>query len=314
MESAILYDSTLCTACRGCQVACKQWWELPAVSTTNRGTYENPPDLSSETWNKIRFREIGQNGTVRWLFTRYSCMHCTAAACVWVCPTYARGYHELGFVTIDQERCIGCARCVAYCSFKVPRLGRHDVSRRIAVELGAPRAVAYKCNFCKDRVEDGLTPACVKTCPSGALQFGERTDLVKQGRARVDALKATNPKAYLYGENKPEDLHVMYVLTEDPGVHDLPDKLPVDAYPEFDEKAFPGWYNQAVADGRLSVFPSGAQPGWYLQPPGEPAIGWRTPALWSLLGFGAIGGGMALWWVTRRRERLAKEKQKGREG
>src|SRR4030065_2232386 len=104
-EKAILFDTSKCIACRACQVACKEWWELPAVSTKTRGTYETPPDLSAETWNKIRFSEIGQNGTVRWLFTRQACMHCTTAACVWVCPTYARTYSSLGFITIDQERC-----------------------------------------------------------------------------------------------------------------------------------------------------------------------------------------------------------------
>jgi len=75
MPKAMLFDSSKCMACRGCQVACKQWWELPAVSTTNQGTYENPPDLSAETWNMIKCREIGNNGTVRWLFTRQACMH-----------------------------------------------------------------------------------------------------------------------------------------------------------------------------------------------------------------------------------------------
>ena len=133
-EKAILFDGTKCTACRGCQVACKQWWELPAVTTTNRGTYENPPDLSAETWNKMMFREVGDNGTLRWLFTTQRCMHCTEAVCVWVCPTYARQYGEHGSVVIDQDRCIGCGRCVVFCPFQVPKFGAQDVSARIPVE------------------------------------------------------------------------------------------------------------------------------------------------------------------------------------
>ncbi len=309
-EKAILFDTTKCMACRACQVACKQWWELPAVSTTNRGTYENPPDLSAETWNKIRFSEIGQNGTVRWLFTRQSCMHCTEAVCVWVCPTYARSYNAPGYVVIDQERCIGCGRCAAYCPFGVPRIGKDNVSPRLAVQLGAPRDIAYKCEFCNDRVEDGLAPACVKTCPPEALRFGERAELVKQGRARVDALKTTYPKARLYGEKELGGLHVVYVLTDAPSVHGLPEGPKFGTYTKFDENAFPGWYVKAVADGKLPAFPSEARPEWYLQSAGAPVIGWKTPVLWSLVGLGVIGVGVALWWTIRRRMTQQKEKQK----
>ncbi len=320
---AILFDTTKCIACRACQVACKQWWELPAVPTTNRGTYENPPDLSAETWNKIRFSEIGQNGTLRWLFARQSCMHCTTAACVWVCPTYARMYHALGYVTIDQERCIGCGRCVEYCPFEVPRLGSHNISPRIKVEAGTPRIVAYKCKFCEDRVEDGLSPSCVKTCPTGALQFGERDVLVKQGRAKVDSLRVVYPNAYLYGENELGGLHLMYVLTEEPHIQGLPDKPRLGTYPQFDENTFPDWYVQAIAGGRLPVFPPEARAEWYMQPklvpaprrpepawptaPARPAIGWAAPVLWGWFGLGVASG---LSWVIRRRMTQKGKEQK----
>ncbi|MCK4724028.1 MAG: 4Fe-4S ferredoxin, partial [Dehalococcoidia bacterium] len=81
MAKAILYDATKCTACRACQVACKQWNELEAEETTNRGTYENPPDLSPQTWLKIKFMpEVKRNGKIDWLFTRQACMHCTDAS------------------------------------------------------------------------------------------------------------------------------------------------------------------------------------------------------------------------------------------
>lgn len=309
-EKAILFDASKCIACRACQVACKQWWELPGVATTNRGTYENPSDLSAETWNRIRFKEIPQNGTVRWVFTRQSCVHCTEAVCVWVCPTYARSYNELGYVVIDQERCIGCGRCAAYCPFGVPRIGKDNVSPRMAVQLATPRSIAYKCEFCKDRVEDGLAPACVKTCLSKALRFGERAELVEQGRARVDALKVTYPKARLYGEKELGGLHVIYILTEEPDAHGLPEKPQFGIYTRFDEKALPIWYNKAVADGKLSVFPAGARPEWYLQSAGAPEIGWKMPVLWSLVGLGVIGVSAGLWWMLRRRMTHQKEKQK----
>ena len=102
-DKAILYDSTLCTACRACQVACKQWNENQAVKTTNQGSYENPPALTPETWLKIEFREVERGGRLAWLFSRRACMHCTDAACVKVCPTGALRHHELGFVTYDKD-------------------------------------------------------------------------------------------------------------------------------------------------------------------------------------------------------------------
>ncbi|UCC17403.1 MAG: 4Fe-4S dicluster domain-containing protein, partial [Dehalococcoidales bacterium] len=80
MPKAILVDLRKCTGCRGCQVACKQWNELPAVSTTNRGTYENPPDLSAHTWSVLKFKEISVNGNLKWLFSKWQCMHCLQPA------------------------------------------------------------------------------------------------------------------------------------------------------------------------------------------------------------------------------------------
>ena len=322
-EKAILYDATWCTACRGCQAACKQWNEndevIPeeenGVKSVNRGSYENPPDLSPQTWLKMEFREVERNGKVDWLFTRHACMQCTTAACVWVCPTYARTHDDLGSVTIDLERCIGCGRCGEYCPFDVPKLGSYDVSPRFVVELGVPKIVSYKCTFCKDRLEDGLTQACVKTCPTNALLYGDHDELVTEGRKRVQSLKAKGySNAYLYGENELGGLHVMYVLADEPTVYGLPEKPQVGTYPEFDETTFPDWYSEAIADGRLPVFPSGARREWYLQPqlvpalgppepawppvPAGPGIGWGTPALLTWFGLGVAG---ALGWLIRRR-------------
>ncbi|MBI2907978.1 MAG: 4Fe-4S dicluster domain-containing protein [Chloroflexi bacterium] len=320
-EKSVLFDTTKCIACRACQVACKQWWELPATLTANRGTYENPPDLSAETWNKIRFEETGgRDGTVRWLFTRQACMHCTEAPCVWVCPTYARTHHALGYVSTDQERCIGCGRCVEFCPFEVPRLDGDNISPRVTVKASIPRTVAYKCKFCEDRLAEGLSPSCVKTCPTGALQFGDRTMMVEQGRGRVAGLAATHPRAYLYGENELRGLHVMYVLTDDPHIYGLPDKPRLGVYPEFDENTFPDWYVKAVAGKSLPLFPPEARPDWYMQPklaptPGPPEpespkrlagrdMGWGGPALSGWLAIGVVG---ALSWVIRRKSQRGQE-------
>ena len=216
---AILYDATKCTACRACQVACKQWNELKAVVTTNRGTYENPPDLSWDTWIKMEFREVGNNGNFRWLFTRRACMHCTDAGCVTVCPTKALYYHESGFVAYDESKCSGCGYCVEACPFAVPRSGSGFITGIRTM---------HKCTFCQDRVTNDMEPACVKTCPTGALTYGDRATLLAEGKSRVDSLGGN---ANLYGENQLDGLHVLYVLDDTPAVYGLPvdPQVPVSA-------------------------------------------------------------------------------------
>ncbi|MEW6033322.1 MAG: 4Fe-4S dicluster domain-containing protein [Chloroflexota bacterium] len=212
-EKAILFDPTKCTACRGCQVACKQWNELEAVPTVNLGSYENPPDLSPNTYIKMRFKELEYDKSLEWLFTRRSCMHCTNAACVEVCPTGALSHHPLGFIDYNEDLCSGCGYCSQFCPFQVPRMSGSSIT-------GIRKA--SKCLFCADRVTNNLIPACVKTCPPHALQFGDQDQMLLLGRQRVKELKAKYPDAYLYGEDELGGLHVMYVLPHKPTVHGLP--------------------------------------------------------------------------------------------
>jgi len=220
-DKAILFDATKCMACRGCQVACKQWNELKAITTTNRGSYENPPDLSPNNWITIKFREKAESDTFQWFFSRRSCMHCTDAACVEVCPSGALFHNEYGFVAYDKEKCIGCGYCVEFCPFDVPRLDAEVVSGVGKMD---------KCTLCTtpglDRLSIGEEPACVKTCPTGALTYGDRDELVAEGRRRVDSLKTPHSEAYpqamLYGETELGGLHVLYVLADSPELYSLP--------------------------------------------------------------------------------------------
>lgn len=213
IQKAILYDASKCIACRGCQASCKQWNDLPGTKTTNRGSYENPSTLSPNTWLKLNFIEVSRNGDggVAWLFNRRSCMHCTDAGCVMVCPTGAVYQHGLGFTAQDTSRCSGCGYCVHACPFHVPSLS--------GSQLTGLRTM-YKCNFCQGRVSQGLEPACVKSCPTRALQFGDRGKLLLEAQKRVEALKAVRdpttgeslyPNAMLYGDTEMKGLHVLYV-------------------------------------------------------------------------------------------------------
>jgi formate dehydrogenase iron-sulfur subunit len=234
-EKAILYDATKCTACRGCQVACKQWNEndeyIPppsdpnGVQASNWGSYENPPDLSPTTWLKMRFMEEETDGKLRWLFTRQACMHCTDAACVRVCPNGSLYHHELGFVAYNRDTCTGCGYCADACPFAIPRSDRN---------IWSGLAKMDKCTFCTsqglDRIAEGWEPACVKTCPPGALQYGDRNELVAKGKARVADLQAQGySKANLYGETELGGLHVMYVLEDSPAIYKLPENPKVSA-------------------------------------------------------------------------------------
>ncbi len=217
---AMLIDTSKCTACRGCQVACKQWNDLEGweySKTLNWGSYENPPDLSPQTWTRIRFHEYEGDSQLQWLFTKLGCMHCGDAACVKVCPTGALKKHaELGIVTVEWELCNGCGYCRQFCPFDIPRLESDTLTGK---------GTAFKCHFCQDRVTNGLLPACVKTCPSGALSFGGWADMRDEGLDRVQAIKAMGfTEARLYGDNLVGGLSRLYVLTAPPASYGLPDR------------------------------------------------------------------------------------------
>jgi len=210
MAKSMLIDTSKCTACRACQVACKQWNQLPAEDTEFTGTYENPPGFSPITWMKVTFNEVEVGDEVRWYFGNQRCVHCSDAACKLVCPVGAISHSETGAVVIDEEKCIGCNYCVANCTFNVVGFNRRE-------------NVAQKCTFCEDRVANGLKPACATACPTGAIEYGDRSDLIKKAQARVADLRANgDTRARIYGLEELNGTGMMYVLRDVPQNHALP--------------------------------------------------------------------------------------------
>jgi formate dehydrogenase iron-sulfur subunit len=219
---AMYIDSSKCMACRGCQVACKQWNEnrgyVPGVrETTNVGSYENPLSLDPQTWTRIKFSEYDDpDRGFQWLFLKEGCMHCKEAVCVDVCPTHALKYGPYGIVTYERELCNGCGYCTQFCPFGVPKL---DVINALTGE-----AKSSKCVFCQDRTTNGLMPACVKTCPAAALGWGDRNEMLAKAETRVGELKDKFgfPQANVYGKTELGGLGRIYVLTAPPEAYGLP--------------------------------------------------------------------------------------------
>ena len=142
-RKAMLIDESQCTACRGCQVACKQWNDLEGWSyskTVNHGSYENPMHLSPQTWTRIKFTEYEDADTFRWLFLKEGCMHCGDPACVAVCPTKALKQKPDGRVTLEPALCNGCGYCSQFCPFDVPQLETYGLFSGEAKVPSAPSA------------------------------------------------------------------------------------------------------------------------------------------------------------------------------
>ncbi|MGI6307790.1 MAG: 4Fe-4S dicluster domain-containing protein [Dethiobacteria bacterium] len=201
-------DTTKCIGCRSCQVACKNWNQLPATETAFAGSYENPSDLSSETWSRVRFNEHADNGEVKWYFSFYSCMHCSEPACINVCQFDALSKSGTGPVIVDRELCKGCGACAAVCPFQVPRTGGGKM---------------WKCTFCTDRIGNGLETACAKACPTGTISFGDADEKIAEAEARVSLLQERGyANAQIYGKEELGGLSVIYILADTPDKYGLP--------------------------------------------------------------------------------------------
>jgi formate dehydrogenase iron-sulfur subunit len=201
---AFFIDTTKCTACRGCQIACKSWNRLPASKTLQQGSHQNPVDLSPRTWKLIRFSEIiDPTGRLAWLFFPDQCRHCVDPPCSYVPDTP-------GAIMVDEKTgaVIHASKLSAYpledvkdsCPYNIPRSNQGS-------------NIFAKCTMCLDRIRHNLPPACVKACATGTMNFGDYDRMAEKALRSLTERKLKNPKACL------TDMHnvrVFYLLDSDP--------------------------------------------------------------------------------------------------
>jgi formate dehydrogenase iron-sulfur subunit len=217
-------DTTVCIGCKACEVACKEWNQLPArnggVGTLSGQSYDNTLRLDGIHWRHVKFIEqfSPDRRDGRWLMMSDVCKHCVQAGCMEVCPTGAIIRTEFDTVVIQSDACNGCRNCIAACPFGV-------------IDVNPVSGTAQKCTLCYDRMKVGLEPACAKACPTQSINFGPIADLKKMAQARLGQLeKAGESRAQLYGadEKMLGGLNSFYLLVDKPEVYGLPPdpKLP----------------------------------------------------------------------------------------
>jgi len=202
IEVAKLIDVSKCIGCKACQVACLEWNDLQEEVGVNVGVYDNPHDLTENTWTLMRYAEhVNGEGNLEWLIRKDGCMHCEDPGCLKACPAPgAIVQYANGIVDFVQENCIGCGYCIKGCPFNIPRISQVDQK-------------AYKCTLCSDRVSVGQAPACAKACPTQAIYFGSKEDMVEHAQGRIADLKERGfENAGLYDPAGVGGTHVMYVL------------------------------------------------------------------------------------------------------
>lgn len=190
----MLYDATKCVGCNACTNACRQWNKTEPELDPD-GLYDAPQELTADTWTLIQLYQ-GEDGTS---FVKRQCMHCVDPACVSGCPVHALQKSAEGPVTYDPKRCIGCRYCMYTCPYHVPRFQWKEVI-----------PVVSKCTLCVDRVADGKQSACAERCPTGALIWGKRGELIAEAEQRL----ASEPDRYIqhiFGQQDGGGTSVMYI-------------------------------------------------------------------------------------------------------
>ncbi|MGA7617690.1 MAG: 4Fe-4S dicluster domain-containing protein [Thermoanaerobaculia bacterium] len=243
--TGFLTDSTLCIGCKACEVACKEWNEVPEDGLVWSGmSYDNTLALGGSTWRHVKFLEfdpeIGKGGNsaerVTWEFSSDVCKHCEVAGCLEACPTGSIVRTEFGGVYVQPDVCNGCGYCVVTCPFGV-------IDKRI--EDGR----MFKCTFCYDRQKAGAEPACAKACPTQSILFGDLDTLRERAGERIRELQSAGmDDATLWDPQHTtvEGTHAIFIVRGDPASYNLPPN------PEVPQaKLYAGWMSAAVTAGAI---------------------------------------------------------------
>jgi formate dehydrogenase iron-sulfur subunit len=224
-------DTSLCIGCKACEVACKEWNQVPDSPQGFTGmSYDNTIDLGADTWRHVAFVEqnkplqvgldpdgglatLQEADNLRWLMASDVCKHCTHAACLDVCPTGALFRTEFDTVVVQEDICNGCGYCVPACPFGV--LDKREEDGRV-----------WKCTLCYDRLKDDKEPACAQACPTNSIQFGELDELRERAGERLEVLTAAGQdQAQLYLHDSDDGIggaHAFFLLLDEPEVYGLP--------------------------------------------------------------------------------------------
>jgi len=239
-------DTSLCIGCKACEVACKEWNDVPADNLGFSGdSYDNSAALGANRWRHVAFIEqrveVGgvaagmpdslveeaarqqlvaegldphaSDDGFRWLMSSDVCKHCTEAGCLDGCPTGSIFRTEHGTVVVQEDICNGCGYCVTACPFGV--LERREGDGRV-----------WKCTLCYDRIGDDLTPACAQACPTESIQFGPLEELREHAAERVEELRERGVAgAQLYlddADNGVGGAGAFFLLLDDPETYGLP--------------------------------------------------------------------------------------------
>src|ERR671914_2068423 len=222
MATGFFTDTTICIGCKACEVACKQWNQLPDDGFELTGmSYDNTAALGASTWRHVSFIERpvalgGQEtglGDFSWLLMSDVCKHCKRAGCMEACPTGAIVRTEFDSVYVQPDICNGCGYCITGCPFGV--IDRREDDGR-----------AWKCTLCYDRIGDGLQPACAQACPTESIQYGPLDELRERAADRARTLREAgvgDPR--LYGADPGDGVGgagAFFLLLDEPEVYGLP--------------------------------------------------------------------------------------------